>query len=451
MKENKNIDELFQSLGDFEMDPPTRVKTQIDARLDKSASRKIVFFIVSAAIVIAGILGTWLQLKNDDSSKSTVVAEKTTDLISDKDPKKLNADQTNKVSEGESGTIEKQTEIIEREKLETAASNAEEVKNAENNITKLPTVSKEAETPVKPEEARNGVIEKQNKRIKITMLEPNRLETENAPNVVETKEVTPLEPVSKEIVVKEKASKEQGEKEVVAKNESITEKKEVTNREQEKGATTSEPKKEAVSVNRLKMRGKGMWMLGVLAGPTIGFNSVTSDVDDNMKEQVGYGFGIDLKRNLTNGFSIKTGISYSARNEVYSTREPHQLIDNNDTTIGFANKDTKEQVVSYTVPLLLGWQLPVSERWRMESNVGVQFDMRSFNYLSKDVAPIKNVMYAKFGMQVAAQVRAVYQINNFGWSIGVLGVKDLSPAIQYPTMDRKRSFIQPQIAVHWIF
>lgn len=215
------------------------------------------------------------------------------------------------------------------------------------------------------------------------------------------------------------------------------------------------------------------WMGSLYAGPQWGINSIPKDPAYDFTEKTSFYFSAEINRNLFAGFGATTGVGYTSRSETvtYNQFTYDSLYLGIDSIPVYGEPNFPDSITGYTyfnnyqidttktqqvqtngihtvaIPLYISRHFAFSDKWGMLVNAGAIFRFNSFSTGNQGPVPVTNA----FTISPTLRVHMTYTQNNWMFSLGVNGGIDLKQALIYEGIDRKRSYLTPQFAVHFRF
>jgi len=470
MKDLKNIEDLFkETFNDFESIPPTSVKAAVDGAIKKKKGG--LWWLPVLALLLAA-----LPLAYYYTSDSNIAREKSNTLsISGNYSSNRNEKNAETSASFETSTTKHiATHKEDKQKGAYAPANSGENKAKKSHDTPDKQTFNAKKTKTKTTKPQVVVVPKKkqaakNKKTPITAINPSPQKTTGMGNDQSTEDDNKTKGVNltekpgniKDTLPDEKLASNPVKKDstttpVIAKLPDST-----------KEPSVSPPDKTPSANNSAKN-----WTASLYFGQQYERAQSSDKAYSVLDPQPAFKFSGEINRTLFSGYGVSTGLGYYKVNDKYETFtyendstvtsvDTIPIYDQNDSIIGYdyvfhyddstqINHPFNYSISNIIIPVYLSKQFDLGNNWGMLVNAGAVFRMSKVT--GGPVAPYgKDPVIVRNSFMISGRAHATYKWDNWMFSLGFNAGYYVKPPVQYHNIKTTRSFITPEIGVHFNF
>jgi hypothetical protein len=222
------------------------------------------------------------------------------------------------------------------------------------------------------------------------------------------------------------------------------------------------------------------WRASVYFGPQFVRNTVSGldpETQQFTEKPGSVMLAAEINRSLFNGFGLSTGVQLGTKRRESFTESDTEttvtyIITDSVPVLDSTQTDTIDwfyeygdsivqtfetsytllnSVRTFTLPLYVTREFRFNENWGLLASAGAQFNFYRVTLGSVSDTNAVKTTANDFGTTLIGRAHLTHQWNQLQFSAGFSGGYDLKLPVMYEGIDRRRYFITPQIAVHFIF
>lgn len=213
------------------------------------------------------------------------------------------------------------------------------------------------------------------------------------------------------------------------------------------------------------------WLFSLKPGIGFGFSQRKDTSSMKIEEKNTFFVQAEASYFFTERFALTSGLSYHTRTENYFKELPttqsvivdyqvQYVYDSSMAVIDSIfvpvyNVDTvaaqlrsSYRLYSIGIPVFFTWSQPLSAKLCLDLSAGAVFSIQGYRAISNDLllSPTVN----KPGVKACLRAQLRYQFSRWGVSLNSNFGYDLTPGIQLPEIQRKRSFLEVGAGIHYL-
>jgi hypothetical protein len=470
MKDLKNIEDLFKETFDnFESTPPASVKAAVDGAIKKK--KRGLWWLPVLALLLATLPLAYYFISNSDIAKE----KRTANSIKISNETASNPENTGTtVSSQKVGlNIESPgTNGNETDKDRGSADKGISRTNKEDKLLNVPYkgISETKTKKNKPaasttkKQTKNGLLYPEKKQNTFGQVgQSNNLSgaessSENEHNTSDVKNLNGK-------TEKKSASTDETPDETREKDSSILAASNVT--DSLTASSVPEPPSKTTSGNSSKN-----WTASLYFGEQFEYTQSSNKAYAALKTEPAFKISAEVNRTLFSGYGVSAGLGYYQVNDKYETFtyvndstvtgvDSIPIMDQNDSIIGYQyvyhyddstqfNHPFNYRISNIVIPIYLTKQFDFGSNWGMLINAGAVFRMSKVT--GGPVSPYGNdPVITRNSIMLSGRVHATYKWNSWLFSLGLNAGYYIKPPVEYSNIKTGRSFLTPEIGVHFNF
>ncbi len=505
MKDLKNIEDLFkESFNDFEITPPVSVKAAVDNAIHKKSGGMWwlpVLAILLAIIPLAYYYTSNSKIETEKHPKNSISmlnsgndhSNTANSTNSERSSRVTVLDSHQKTGKIESKKTEKQLSSSSQKgrKVHTSTSLVEQQKSSRETLTTKTSSSKNTKTKSIPSKG-NTKVKKQasNKNKKGTKPNSRKKSQRNKVNSEQKGKNNLTTPSSNEtsfsdpeINPTENYGEGTGPLADGSSNDENPKSDSTTKANNVAQNTMSDDSSDKPSLPATSNGNGGKpkpnntdknWYASVYVGPQFDLSKTENKDDATLKTKPGFRYSAEINRTIFSGYGLTSGISYHKTEDQYNTYQFDSMYVYTDTVEIYGEPNFPDSITGYEyvdiyeidtlhgpsqdnitlssiiIPLYITKQFDLGNNWGLLVNAGATYRMTKVTPKNGPLSS-SEILTNRNSLIISGRVHATYKWNSWMFSMGMNAGYYVKPPMEYPGIKTARSYLTPEIGIHFLF
>ena len=216
------------------------------------------------------------------------------------------------------------------------------------------------------------------------------------------------------------------------------------------------------------------WYASVYVGPQFDLSRSENKDDATLKTKPGFRYSAEINRTIFSGYGLTSGITYHKTEDQYNTYQFDSIYVYTDTIPQYGEPNFPDSITGYEyvdiyqtdtlngpsqdnitlssiiIPLYITKQFDLGNNWGVLINAGATYRMTKVTPKNGPLSS-SEILTNRNSLIISGRVHATYKWNSWMFSMGLNAGYYVKPPMEYPNIKTSRSYLTPEIGIHFLF